>query len=103
MVLMTACQTLLMVSVAYGQGRIQGGKIKGICILPPAIFKNIFDVYNFSVVTNLFDSDKPCALSTHNRKCPNKMNQIFFVFSCIFILLSRESDQWAVRARLGCR
>ena len=25
----------------------------------------------------------------------------FLVFSCIFILLSRESDQCAVRARLG--
>ena len=26
---------------------------------------------------------------------------IFFLFGCIFILLSRESDQCAIRARLG--
>ena len=37
----------------------------GICILPPAIFKNIFDAYNFSEISNLFDSYKPYALSTH--------------------------------------
>ena len=34
-----------------------------ICILPPVIFKNDFDVYNFSVISNLFDSYKPCALT----------------------------------------
>ena len=38
-----------------------GGRMKGmqLCILPPAIFKNFFDVYNFFVVSNLCDSDKP--------------------------------------------
>ena len=36
------CQTVAMVSVAYGQGRIQGGRIKG--IHPPlAMFKNVFE------------------------------------------------------------
>ena len=30
-----------------------------------AIFKNVFDVYNLSVMSNLFDIDKPYALSTH--------------------------------------
>ena len=41
------------------------------------------------------------ALSTHNRKCANKMHRIFFDFNCIFIFLLRESDQCAVRPRLG--
>ena len=54
-----------MVSVAYDQGRIQGVGW-GVCILPPAIFKNVIDVYNFSIISNLFDSNKPYALSTHN-------------------------------------
>ena len=32
----------------------------------PAIFKVALDVYDFSIISNLFDSDKPYALSTHN-------------------------------------
>ena len=38
-----------------------------VCILPPPIFKNVFDVYNFCIISNLFDSNKPYALSTHNK------------------------------------
>ena len=49
------CQTLLMASVACGQGQIQGVGL-GACILPPAIFKNVFYVYNFSMISKLFDS-----------------------------------------------
>ena len=45
-----------------------------ICILPPAIFKHVFDANNFSIISNLFDSYKPYALSTHNQKCTNKMH-----------------------------
>ena len=30
-----------------------------------------------------------------------RATDLFFLFSCIFILLSRESDQCAIRARLG--
>ena len=41
-----------------------------------AIFKVVLNVYNFSIISNLFDSDKPSALSTHNRKCANKMHDI---------------------------
>ena len=44
----------------------------GVCIFPPAIFKHVFDVYNFSIILILFDSDKPYALSTRNWKCANK-------------------------------
>ena len=44
---------------------------------PPAIFKHAFDEYNFSIISNLFDDNKPYALSTHNRKCTNKMHHIF--------------------------
>ena len=58
-------QTVLMVSVAYGQparGGSQGGRMRGMRP-PPAIFKNIFDVYNFSIISNLFDSDKSYALT----------------------------------------
>ena len=36
-------------------------------------FLNVFDVYNFSIISNLFDGDKLYVLSTHNRKCANKM------------------------------
>ena len=63
-----------MVSVAYGQGRIQGVGLRGICILPPAFFKNVFDEYNSSVIFKLFDNNKPYALSTRNQKCANKMH-----------------------------
>ena len=39
-------------------------KARGIgYILPLAIFKNVLDVYNFSIISNLFDSNKPYALS----------------------------------------
>ena len=43
-------------------------------ILPKDNFKNVFDVglYIFSIISNLFDSNKPYALSTHNRTCANK-------------------------------
>ena len=38
------------------------GESKGvdweISILQPAIFKNVFDVSNFSIISNLFDKDK---------------------------------------------
>ena len=43
-----------------GPGLIQGGKMRGtgsLCILTPTIFKNAFDVYNFSTISNLFDSN----------------------------------------------
>ena len=45
--------------LAYGQGRIQGSRIRmrGICIFLPAILENAFDVYNFSIILNHFDSD----------------------------------------------
>ena len=43
------CQTLLMVFVAYDQWCIQGIGWE-ICILSPAIFKNVFDVYNFFII-----------------------------------------------------
>ena len=42
----------------------------------PAIFKVVLNVYNFSIISNLFHSDKPYTLSTHNRKCANKMHHI---------------------------
>ena len=65
-----------MVSVANGQGRVQGVG-RGVCILPLAIFKNVFDIYNFSVISNLFENNKPYALGTHNEKCANKMHHIW--------------------------
>ena len=43
------CQILLMVSVAYGQGRIHRSRIRDMHP-PPAIFKNVFDAYNFSII-----------------------------------------------------
>ena len=44
---------------------------------PPAIFTDVFDGYSFSIISNLFDNNKPYALSTHNRKCTNKMHHIW--------------------------
>ena len=46
---------------------------------PPgsAIFKIVFDAYNFSIISNLFDSDKPYALRMRKLKCANKMYHIF--------------------------
>ena len=70
------CQTFFLVSIAYGQGRIQGVKMRDMH-LPPVIFKTVFYAYNFSIVSNLFDSNKPYPLSTHNRKCANKIYHIF--------------------------
>ena len=32
---------------------------------PTSHFENVFDVYNFSIISNLFHSNKPHALSTN--------------------------------------
>ena len=37
----------------------------------------------------------------HAKTCEILLHLLTFLFSCIFILLSRESDQCAIRARLG--
>ena len=34
---------------------------RGGCIPPPGIFKHVFDEYNFSIILNLFDNNKPYA------------------------------------------
>ena len=36
--------------------------------LPPDILENVFDVYNFFIISSLFDTNKPDNVSTHNRK-----------------------------------
>ena len=54
---------------AYRQERIQGGGMWGMHLPPPAIFKHVFNEFNFSIISNLFDNNKSYALSTHNRKC----------------------------------
>ena len=43
----------------------------GVCILLPTIFKNVFDMYKFSIISNLFDSDKFYAriIETVRTKC----------------------------------
>ena len=67
-----------MISAAHGQGQIKGvERGPGIYIFPLAIFKSVLDVYNFTIISNLFDSNNPYALSTHNRKCENKMHHIW--------------------------
>ena len=55
---------------------------------PPAIFKNVFDIYNFSIISNLFDSDKSSAFSTHNQKCANKLHHLFFFVFIVAYLSS---------------
>ena len=58
------CQTLLMVYVAHGHGRIQGVGSSASSYQP---FSNMFLMYtNFSIIFSLFDSTKPYAISTHN-------------------------------------
>ena len=44
---------------------------------PHQPFSNMFfDKYSFFIISNLFDNNKPYALSTHNRKSMNKMHHI---------------------------
>ena len=64
-------KTLLSVRAGADPGGCGG------CIPPPAIFKHVFDEYNFSIISNLFDNNKAYALSTHNRNCTNKMHHIW--------------------------
>ena len=45
------CQTLLMAAVVMARGESKG--------VESAVFKNVFDVYNFFIISSLFDSDKP--------------------------------------------
>ena len=51
-------------------------RARGIYILQPAIFKSVLDVFNFSMTSKLFDSNKPYAISMHYRKRANKMHHI---------------------------
>ena len=64
-------------SVVYGQGRIQSSRMRGI-YLPTSYFQKLFDAYNFLIISNLFDSDKPYDLRGHNRKCAHKMHHTIF-------------------------
>ena len=52
------------------------GRMRGM-YPPPAIFNYVFDVYYFSVISSLFDSDKLYALSTHDRKCAKNMRHMW--------------------------
>ena len=65
-----------MVSVAYGLRRVQGGMMRGINP-PTSHFQNVFDVYNFAIISNFFGSNLPYALSMYIRKCANKKCIIF--------------------------
>ena len=53
------CQTLFMVSVAYGLG----DRMRSVEFMhpPTSHFQKCLDVglYNFSIISNFFDSDKP--------------------------------------------
>ena len=69
------CQNLLIVSVVMARADPKGEL--GVCILPPAVFKNVFDAYNFSIISNFCDSDKLYAIRTHNQKCAKKMHHIW--------------------------
>ena len=52
-------------------------------------FKNVFDVYNFSIVLNLFESNKPSALSSENMAL---YSETFFYmrFTTIYAIFSSE-------------
>ena len=51
----------------------------GECILPPTIFKQVFNKHNFSKISNFFGSDKLYAPSTHDQKCMNKTHHHYLV------------------------
>ena len=53
-----------MVSVAYGLGQVQV-----VCILPSVIFKNVFDVYNFFMISNFFERDKNAKSTGKSKVC----------------------------------
>ena len=59
-----------MISVASGQERIKGDKVRGMHLLT-SHFQKLFDVHNFFVISNLFDSNKPYARIIENvkKKC----------------------------------
>ena len=63
--------------------------------------------YFYALILAICESEVMVRFSDKTRQCsPYTDNSyffafIYFLFSRIFILLSRESDQWAVRARLG--
>ena len=61
--------------VSRGGSRKGGGK----CIPPLAIFKHGFNEFKFFIITNFFENNKPYALSTHNRKCTNKIPPSYLV------------------------
>ena len=52
------------------EGRLaaRGGSRGGCTSFPPATFKNFFDEYIFSIISNLFDNNKPNVLHTHKSK-----------------------------------
>ena len=64
-----------MVSVAYGQGRVQGDRMRGMQTMHSPTSSMLLMYTIFSKISNLFDSNKPCILSMHNRKCENKMHR----------------------------
>ena len=74
------CQTLLMVFVTYGQGRIQGGRMRG--MHPPTNhFQKYFcckQFFHYLEPLRSIAISLTYALSTHNGKCANKMHQLLF-------------------------
>ena len=68
-----------------GHGRIQGG-VWEMHPPPPDILKHIIDEYNFSIISNVFNNNKPHAQSTRNQKCTNKMHSLYLVkhLRCVY-------------------
>ena len=51
----------------------------GVCILQPAIFKNVFAAYNFSIISNPFDrivSQLVAYLSSYHEKAINALYEL---------------------------
>ena len=85
------CQTLLMNFVIQGEGcgsnekhvnsrggskgKEAGGSMGASPL--PTIFKNVFDGYNFSIISNLFNKNKPYPFSKHKSKSANKVHRIW--------------------------
>ena len=61
---------------SYGESGSRG-RMRGMHPQHQPFSKNAFDAYNFSIISNFFDSDKLYNISTHNQKCVKKMQHIW--------------------------
>ena len=68
------------------------------CIPPPAILKNVFHEYNFSIISNLFDNNKPNALSKHkSTMCEQNASYLEKHSNKIFLNIVEKAQTWLLQ------